>query len=265
MSTFRKKLKKWLYGSCPGFAGRFPYFGTRVYFPKNSHLFLRTCEEGIFESENIRLLQKLFRSNTVMFDIGANIGLISIPILKKHPDAKVVSFEPSPNSLPFLQRTVKESIYSNRWKVIPKAVGNKCGKTVFKLSKIEDGAFDGIRETNQTRAIREVYVDLTTIDFEWMQLNKPEVSIIKCDVEGAELLVIEGAAECIKTTKPYILIEFEPENFISYDYTSQDIFNLCREMNLSIYSIPHLIRINSNEEFTLHLLKTNSYLLTPAK
>lgn len=34
--TLRQHIKTWLYGSCPGFAGRFPYFGVTVHFPRNS-------------------------------------------------------------------------------------------------------------------------------------------------------------------------------------------------------------------------------------
>ena len=55
----RKRLKYWLCGKCPGFAGTFPYYGTQVYFPKDSISFRAVCEQGIFEADNVRLLQNL--------------------------------------------------------------------------------------------------------------------------------------------------------------------------------------------------------------
>ena len=41
--VLRQRLKYWLYGSCPGIAGSFNYFGTRVRFPKGSLGFRAAC------------------------------------------------------------------------------------------------------------------------------------------------------------------------------------------------------------------------------
>ena len=43
--TLRKILKRWLYGSCPGFAGAFPYYGVKIHFPKGSVTFCAACEQ----------------------------------------------------------------------------------------------------------------------------------------------------------------------------------------------------------------------------
>ena len=99
----RQHLKYWLYGRCPGFAGSFPYFGTKVYFPKGSLSFRSACKQGIFEADNVRILQALARPDAVLFDVGANIGLMAVPVLRHEPGCRVVSFEPSANVLSFLQ------------------------------------------------------------------------------------------------------------------------------------------------------------------
>jgi hypothetical protein len=90
--TLRQTIKYWLYGRCPGFAGSFPYFGTRVYFPPGSKSFLAACEQGIFEADNVRLLQGLVRPGSYFFDVGTNIGLMSAPVLHTAPDVRIVSF-----------------------------------------------------------------------------------------------------------------------------------------------------------------------------
>src|SRR5437870_2349214 len=98
--TLRKRIKFWLYGSCPGFRGSFPYFGSRVFFPANSLSFLAVCQQGIFEYDPLRALLSQVRPHTWMFDIGANIGLMAVPVLQREPRVHVLSFEPSPNTLP---------------------------------------------------------------------------------------------------------------------------------------------------------------------
>jgi hypothetical protein len=129
------------------------------------------------------------------------------------------------------------------------------------LSRAEDGAFDGIKETRQTKACREVMVDLTTVDHEWSKLGKPEVSLIKCDVEGAELFVLEGAEECIRTWNPFIVLEITPENYTGYEYGAEEIMHWCNRMKMRLFRLPELIAIASSTELNLHFLRTNSFLL----
>src|SRR5262245_6390768 len=104
--TIKRVIKRWLYGSCPGFRGSFPYFGTRLFFQKNSWSFRAACEQGIFEAHNLRVLISQAREGTCVFDIGANIGLMAAPVLSMMPGVRVISFEPSPNTVPQLRRTI---------------------------------------------------------------------------------------------------------------------------------------------------------------
>src|SRR5207247_2348291 len=136
--SFRKVFKRWLYDSCPGFAGRFPYYGTRVYFPPGAAVLHVICQQGIFEPEIVQRLTRLARPSTTVFDVGANIGLMAVPVLYSCPTCRVVSFEPSPNSLPFLRRTASESAYNERWVVIGKGLSQRCGELDFAVGCPKD-------------------------------------------------------------------------------------------------------------------------------
>ena len=188
----RKRLKYWLYGNCPGFAGSFPYYGTKVHFPKNSISFRAACEQGIFEADNVRLLQSLVKPNTTYFDVGANIGLMSVPILQGCSNCMVVSFEPSPNTVAYLQRTASESSFKNRWVIIQRALSDTQGRAEFHLAAKELSMFDGLRDTRRVTVARTVTVEVSTLDKEWDTLGRPVVSVIKCDVEGNELASSHG-------------------------------------------------------------------------
>jgi FkbM family methyltransferase len=261
--TFRKKIKKWLYGSCPGFAGAFPYFGTRIYFPKGSWSFHAACEQGIFEAENVRVLQSFARPDAVMFDVGANIGLMAAPILQKEEKCRIVSFEPSLNVLPFLQRTIKENPHGDRWTLIPKAVGAKSGCVTFSLSEQANSLFDGIRPTQRVATVRQVEVELTTLDETWHGMGSPPVSHIKIDVEGAELDVLRGAIGCLRKERPPILLEWNPVNLAAYGCPSSSLLNFAAEENYKLYAVPQLVEIHSAMELDLHMLFTESFLLMP--
>src|SRR5262249_24120728 len=117
----RKIVKRLVYGHCPGFAGRGPGFGSRGFFPMKAQIFDILCEEGIYESEILRLVQKVVTPHSWYFDVGANVGLMSIPILQMDNNVHVLSFEPSRNSYPYLQKTWAECRWKERWKTVFKA------------------------------------------------------------------------------------------------------------------------------------------------
>jgi hypothetical protein len=82
--TSRQKIKFWLYGCCPVFAGSFRYFGTRVYFTQRSRTFAAVCRQSIFEDSIVRTLFALSKPDTTVFDVGANLGLMAVPLLAEH-------------------------------------------------------------------------------------------------------------------------------------------------------------------------------------
>lgn len=259
----KKKIRMWLYGKCPGFVGAFPYYGVKVYFPKNSLIFRLACEQGVYEHENIIMLLSLIKPDTVYFDVGANIGLTSIPILRTLPACRVVSFEPSPNALPYLLRTAKKSKYTDRWTIVGKATGNKTGETRFHIASLEKGAFDGIKDTKRVDCDREIAVPITTIDHEWEILGKPAVSVIKIDVEGAELLTLQGGVKCITQERPFILTEWTAANLEAYNFAPEALLEFANHIRYRVFSIPYLIPLTDKLHLQMQMLKTENFLLVP--
>lgn len=261
--TLRKLVKRWLYGSCPGLAGCFPYFGTRIYFPKGSHSFHAACDAGIFEEDNTRLLRGLVTVNSTMFDVGANIGLMAVPVLEGDTTVNVISFEPSPNSSGFLERTISESKYTNRWSLVKKAVTDCAGTVSFHLSESKNSLFDGVKPTGRATTQRNITVETTTLDLEWIRLQQPNVSVIKIDVEGGELAVLRGAIQLITECSPYVVLEWNKTNLIAHGVEDGSIFELSKSIGYHIYSLPAIIRIESPASLKLHQLITESFLLAP--
>ena len=130
----RGLAKRLLFGTAPFFRGRFRYYGQVVYFPLGSSTFERVCEEGIYEREVTNLILALAKPGTTYFDVGANIGLLSVPVLSVCPTVKVVSIEASPDTLRFLRKTQLTAQCSDNWVVIGAAVAAKAGEHVLFLS-----------------------------------------------------------------------------------------------------------------------------------
>jgi len=259
--SLRKKIKRLLYGRCPGFAGAFPYFGLKVYFPPRSLSFYAACEQGIFEHDNVRVLQSLIRPGTTMFDVGGNIGLMAIPVLKSCPDCRVVTFEPSANVLPSLRRTIAGCPFRSRWQLIEKAVASTEGAANFTLSSQAESLFDGFRDTHRASGSATVTVPVTTLDATWKALGQPHVSLIKCDVEGADLDVLTGAHECLAATGAAILTEWNATNLAAYERPPGSLLEFARRTGYRVFAVPSFAEISDPVALRLHMIETESFLL----
>jgi FkbM family methyltransferase len=194
-----------------------------------------------------------------MFDVGANLGLMAIPVLTTVPDCSVVSFEPSPNSLPSLRRTIASARFGDRWQLVESAVGARPHTAEFSLSRPDDGLYDGLKSTGRVAEAAKVTVVVTTLDATWKALGCPPVKAIKVDVEGAELDVIHGATECLKETRPILLIEWNATNLAAYG-TKPAV----QEIGYGLYALPSIVPVRDASELALHMIGTESFLLVPA-
>ncbi|MEO8884774.1 MAG: FkbM family methyltransferase [Mucilaginibacter sp.] len=243
--------------------GSFIYCDQRVYFPKNNAIFNRTMHEGIFELENFEAMDRLVKPNTEVFDVGANIGIMLIPILKSHQDITLVAIEASPNNIPYLKKTHAASPYKNRWTIIDQAAFNFVGKINFQLASAENGAFDSIHDNKRIAFERTVEIACTTIDTVWESRNKPQVSFIKIDIEGADLVALNSAENCINTCKPSILMEWNQANIKPFNLVNKDLFEFCNSINYTLYALPNLIKVTDLRDLELYSKFTENFLLIP--
>ncbi len=159
------------------------------------------------ESGERVLMAHIVRESERVFDIGANIGLHTVWLSQLvGPRGLVFAFEPNPKLLRCLRQTVAG--LSNA-RLFPFALSDATGETEFYLPR--DHLLGSLADWTRGR-VRETATRLTceqrTVD-ELVQgqiLAVPE--FIKCDVEGAELKVFQGARETFnRIAAPIILFE----------------------------------------------------------
>ncbi len=261
---FRSRLKQWFHGSCPGFSGSFQYFGTRIYFPKNCELFAAACQQVVYERDNVKWLCRLACDGTVI-DVGANIGLMAAPVLQRCANSRVISFEPSPTTFQYLVRTVAGSPYAARWQAVGKALCETEGTVDFFESAPAKGAYNGLAETLRGGPSQRVSVPASKIDVEWIGLGRPHISVIKIDVEGAELRVLQGAVECIASQHPPIMLEWSGKNLTAHGMSPEAILDFSNEHGYRLHSMPSLSTIVTAGDLALHMKASESFLLWPER
>ncbi len=187
-----------------------------------------------------RLIQQRLARGGVFIDIGANIGYITLVASKLvGPEGSVLSFEPHPKIYERFLRNVEINSPGN---VTPYnvALSDEAGEA--ELYSPHDGHHGGTSLQNQGW---HEEVDTFTVPTKRLDDILPEdvgeVSFIKIDVEGAELLALRGASKTIATHCPDILCEYQRSTAARFGYDPiqipTEILALCPDY--TIYLIPN--------------------------
>jgi FkbM family methyltransferase len=146
------------------------------------------------------------RPGATVFDIGANVGFVTLVAARLvGPSGRVVAFEPVPENV----ESIRENLALNDvdWVELREtAVGREAGSARMIVSDIS--AFSRLETTSVPDAERErIDVSITSIDELVSSGSVPVPDLVKIDVEGAELEVIEGMRRTIAEHHPVILCE----------------------------------------------------------
>ena len=145
------------------------------------------------------------------FDVGANIGLYSLGLAALAPRGRVFAFEPSPGSAEFLRANLRRNQAENV-EVFATALADREGTVSFHdvpfftagSFTAEEGTWLGSDAVGSTL----VQVPCTTLDAFVEDHAVERVDLLKIDVEGAELAVLEGGVKTLAAHRPTVVMEF---------------------------------------------------------
>lgn len=261
MPALRKHLKHFLFDRVPGFAGRIPYYGTTVHFPRGAGALWALCERGVFEPEIVSRLVRLARPDTTVFDVGANIGLMAVPVLRSCPGVRLVSFEPSPTTLPFLQRTAAGSDFHDRWTIVATGLLDRAGELDFVVGRPQDDLFEGFGSGDRIAGSHSIRVPVSTLDLEWDRLGRPNVSLIKIDVEGAEGRVLDGATALVQACHPAVVLEWHEPYLRRFETPPAHLVAFAKQHGYRIYTIPAGVPVDDDRTLAIQMFDCQNFLL----
>ncbi len=126
------------------------------------------------------------------------------------------------------------------------------------------GAYDGLADTTRaTGGTEAIRVPMTTLDTEWQALGSPMVSVIKIDVEGAEMQVLNGASHCLEQTRPCVLLEWNAINLAANHQPVAAILDFARLARYQIYEIQAMVPIADECTLRVHMTRGENFLLVP--
>jgi len=142
----------------------------------------------------------------VAIDVGANLGMLSIPLAKMLGDkGRVVSIEAEKNNVELLRKNIKINNLKNVF-VVGKGAYYKKGKINFNLDKYGTGGHS-IQKTGVSKFGKKQLIDVDTIDNILKELKIKKVDLVKIDIEGGELDALKGAEKMLRKSHPKIIFE----------------------------------------------------------
>jgi FkbM family methyltransferase len=161
--------------------------------PVGLHLWL----DGAYEPEIAKFLWKHITSDAVFVDIGANIGVFTIP-MARHA-RRVVAIEPSPQVLPFLKRNVALNNLNNV--AIVECAASRPNSDLVSLYVPPVSHF-GMASSAPQFNVEPINVRAKSLDTILREQGVADVSVMKIDVEGFEAEVFLGAAKLLYGPSP---------------------------------------------------------------
>lgn len=162
-----------------------------------------------FDPELLRLAHKHVYEDSVVWDIGANIGVFSLAAGSRARSGYVLAVEPDPWLCGLLHQSASHRRNrALRLQTLCAAIADHPGTASLAIANRGRASnyleqYDGRSQTGGVRESRRVPVltlDLLAHDF-------PEPTLIKIDVEGAELAVLQGAHDLLAKARPRIAVE----------------------------------------------------------
>ncbi len=145
-------------------------------------------------------------------DVGINVGQTLVKVHALFDEIKYIGFEPNSSCVHYLQELIKINGLVG-YTVLPIAVGAKTEmlKLNFFASDSSDSAAS-IIERFRPNSKEDHFIYVPVFNFQAVANFLPTSpnSIVKIDVEGAELDVLLGLQDWIKSNQPLILIEILP-------------------------------------------------------
>jgi FkbM family methyltransferase len=209
-------------------------------------------QERWFEKESAFVLHYLKPGMTVV-DIGANIGVYSLPMAAKvAPGGRVIAYEPAsePRGLLTAAKAINKA---DNLEIVGAALSDseRQGHLTFGASS-ELNTLDGSGPGEE--------VPITTLDSENAARAWRDVAFIKIDAEGEEQRILAGGGACFEQHSPLVLFEIKAGETINVGLRSAFIA-LGYECYRALAGAPILVRAGSDA--TLDGFELNLFAAKP--
>jgi FkbM family methyltransferase len=178
--------------------------------------------------------------NSIVADIGANVGSFTFELNYKNIFKKIYAIEADKETFNVLKNKSSED---SNVELINVAVSNTVGKVeIYEGTGTSETrnilGLESLQKNFKLKNVKRGEVNAATLDYIFDDKLKIKLDACKIDVEGAEVLVIEGGKKTISKMK-CLFVECHNEQ------TYKSIIDMCLKENWTVKCLKNLYTIKS--------------------
>jgi FkbM family methyltransferase len=217
----------------------------------------------VHEETTTSLVRRIVRPGDVVLDIGANIGYFTLLFARlTGPTGHVYAFEPEPRNFSYLLRNVEMNGYSHA-SVFQRAVSNQAGSVTLFVCGYDSGHHTinqsgGIEVYRHGRSGDTIQVEVDTVVLDrWLSERTSKVDVVKLDVEGAEMLAIDGMRAALERNAGVkLIVEFFPMLLKEMGTKPEALIDVfLKDLGFDVFVIGHDYSMERSEE---HMIRVSS-------
>ncbi|MFG0248571.1 MAG: FkbM family methyltransferase [Phycisphaeraceae bacterium JB051] len=179
---------------------------------------------------------QIVRPGDTVLDIGANIGLVMLPLSRRvGPTGRIHAFEPNPRLIELLNQTIEHNKLENVT-LHPMALGPSTGSLELCIPQVNAGAGSLVRN-RMAENCSNVSVPVQTLSNVVTEHNIQQIDFLKIDVEGFEAQVFAGANVMFEKVTPKAIL-FELNDNADIPAREQPVMQLLTQHGYRFFCIP---------------------------
>jgi len=202
----------------------------------NQYIYWALSVYGIWEPDVTWIYERVLAAGDTVVDIGACFGYHAMNAALRVGNAgRVCAIEPQPD----IFATFRENVIANSLNIEADCLALSEEEGVLELHRFSDLGFANTSMSTLNRANYETLrCPTTTLDNYAATKNLENITLIKVDVEGAELSVLKGA-NCLLDSRqpPMWVLEINMETAQACGYHPNDLLEALRSKGYSFYRV----------------------------
>ena len=163
-------------------------------------------------------------------DVGAHKGGFLRDMLRVAPDGRHLAIEALPHLAAELRSRYPEA------QVVNAAASDSVGQVSF-THVANLPALSGLREQPWEAELEARVITVPSVTVDSIVEEKARVELIKVDVEGAELQVLQGAEETLRHGRPLVVFEFAARTADVYGTSAESMHEFLASLDYRLFDI----------------------------
>jgi FkbM family methyltransferase len=163
------------------------------------------------ESGPVHRLEEFVAPGSTVVDVGANVGFFTVKFARwVGEQGQVIAIEPDFENFETLAAALAAAGLKRRVRLHKAAAAAEAGSVRFQRNELHPG------DHRIALGDAGIVVPAVTVDDLVVAAGAKSISLVKIDVQGAEMLVLAGAKRTLDTMRPALFVEVDDDALLSF-------------------------------------------------